>query len=255
MRSALLSWFLLVLLKPFETTAQLSLKTPLICHNSNNQLERYDDGSFTLFFEQGKFSHFSTHDSAVQFYENGRYLLVNPPQPGQYPIKIQLKGSAIRFNVGDSSMIIDSAITTRRSINDILFSFYKQNLYYRVAFFINEQQFYLDVDITGYPKKMWTWDMITVKQDSSSFHLGYNPFYYKGPDLISRQDQRLRFGVNISHSFKSNKYVWQVAPVFYEDTETSRVINVLPDFYYVYNRKGKLKPKKCIGPIRYCGRP
>lgn len=238
----------LIFLSSFQLSAQLSLKTPLICHNTENELKIYDDGSFKLNFEHAKFSSFTTYDSSIKFFEDGRYLEIKKSKSSDNPIKIQLLGSSLSFTHDGKTTVIDSVKTTSLFINDIGFSLYKNGVNYTVGFYINEKQVYLDVDIIGYPKKIWTWDMVIVKQDSSSFNFGYNPFYDKGPSLISRQDQSLKFGISISHSFKTNKYVWRIYPVFYE----GHVINLLPDFYYEYNRKGKLKPKKCIGEIKYC---
>lgn len=242
----------LSLFNSFEITAQLSLKTPLICHNKENELKTYDDGDFRLCFEHAKFSNFTTYDSSISFYENGRYLVIKKTGHTDDVIKVELFGSSLLFINNGKTIAIDSVKTTSFFINNIGFSLYKNEVNYTVAFYINQKQVYLDVDIIGYPKKIWTWDMITIREDSSSFNLGYNPFYNAGPSLISRQDQSLRFGVSISHSFKTNKYVWLIEPVFYEKTEKSHVINILPDFYYEYDRKGKLKPKKCKGEIKYC---
>jgi len=236
----------------FHISAQLSLKTPLICHNRENELKYYDDGNFKITFEHAKFSSFTTYDSTVRFFENGRYLEVKNPKSTSEPIKIQLIGNSLTFTHDGKMITIDSIKPTNLFINDIGFSLSKYGVNYTVSFYINEKQVYLDIDIIGVPKKIWTWDGITVKQDSSSFKLGYNSYYDKGPNLISRQDQSLRFGLSISHSFKTNKYVWRIAPVFYEETEKAHVINILPDFYFEYNRRGKLKPKKCIGEIKYC---
>jgi len=243
---------ILVFFNSLQLSAQLSLKTPLICHNKENELKYYDDGNFKLTFQHAKFSSFTTYDSTVRFFEDGRYLEVKNIKSTSEPIKIQLIGNSLSFTHDGKTIAIDSIKTTNLFINDIAFSLYKNGVNYTVAFYINEKQVYLDIDIIGYPKKIWTWDMITVKQDSSSFNLGYNSFYDKGPDIISRQDQSLRFGLSISHSFKTNKYVWRIEPVFYEETEKAHVINILPDFYYEYTRRGKLKPKKCKGEIKYC---
>lgn len=236
----------------FEIAAQLSLKAPLICHNKENELKTYDDGNFRLDFDHAKFSSFTTYDSSISFYENGRYLVVRKIDNSDDSIKVKLVGSSLLFVNNGKTTTIDSVKTTSLFIKNVGFSLYKNGVNYTVAFYIKQKQVYLDVDIIGYPKKIWTWDMINIRQDSSSFNLGYNPFYDAGPSLISRQDQSLRFGVSISHSFKTNKYVWRIEPVFYEETEKSHVINILPDFYYEYDRKGKLKPKKCKGEIKYC---
>jgi hypothetical protein len=242
----------LVFLNSFQLSAQLSLKSPLICHNKENELKYYDDGNFKLNFQHAKFSSFTTYDSTVRFFEDYRYLEVKNTKNTNEPIKIQLIGNSISFTHTGKTIVIDSIKTTSISVDDIFFSFYKNGVNYTVAFYINEKAVYLDINIIGHPKNIWTWDLITIKQDSSSFNLGYNPFYDKGPSLISRQDQSLHFGLSISHSFKTNKYVWRIAPVFYEETDKAHVINILSDFYYEYNRKGKLKPKKCIGEIKYC---
>lgn len=245
-------FIILCLFNSFEITAQLSLKTPLICHNKQNELKTYDDGDFRLDFEHAKFSRFTTFDSSISFYENGRYLVVKKTNNADDSIKIELVGSSLLFINNSKTIAIDSVKTKNLFINNINFSLYKDGVNYTVAFYVKQKQVYLDVDINGYPKKLWTWNRITIRQDSSSFLLGYNAFYDAGPSLISRQDQSLRFGVSISHSFKTNKYVWRIEPVFYEETERSHVINILPDFYYEYDRKGKIKPKKCKGEIKYC---
>lgn len=249
-----LKYFLILLISfgSFRMAAQVSLKTPIICHNKENELKYYDDGSYKLNFEHGSFSSFITYDSTIKFLADGRYLEIKDLKDTNEPVKIQLQGNSILFTTAGKTTVIDSVKTTTLFISHTAFSFYKNPVFYTVAFTINDKTVYLDVDVIGYPKKKWTWDMITIKQDSSSFNLGYNPFYDGGPSLISRQDQALRFGISIDHSFKTNRYVWRIEPVFYEETEKSHVINILPDFYYEYNSKGKLKPKKCKGEIKYC---
>jgi hypothetical protein len=243
---------IILVFKPAFNIAQLNLKTALICNNKQNELKYYDDGDFKLYFEQARFSSFITYDSSLGFHAEGKWLEIINAAAKRVPVKIRLEGNAVVFAFDGKETVIDSVATRSFSLNGIAFSLYKSKVDYAIAFSIKAKEVYLYIDIQDYPKNTWTWNMISIRQDSSSFDLGYNPFHDAGPSLISRQDERLRYGIDIAHSFKTNKYVWTIDPVFYEETPKSHVINILPDFHFEYNRRGKSKPKKCKGDIRYC---
>jgi len=236
----------------YTAMAQPTLKTPLICHNKQDELQYYDDGSFKMHFEQGRFARFISQDSSISFNANGRWLAIRNSNHLNDPVQVRLSGMSVIFTTATDSIQIDSTRSTGFTMNGISFSLYKQPVNYRVQFELNGKTIYLDIDDIGYPTKKWGWDMIKIFQDSSSFLFGYNPFYDGGPSMISRQDESLRYGISIAHSFKTNKYLWRVYPVFYEHTEKSNTAYILNDFEYVYNRRGKLRPKKSSGTIRYC---
>jgi hypothetical protein len=62
--------FLLLFLHVLESgKAQKTLQSPLICHDKNNFLRYYDDGTYIFKFNQGEFVSFKTSDSAL-FYDN-----------------------------------------------------------------------------------------------------------------------------------------------------------------------------------------
>jgi len=253
-RKLFIATFFLLAAMSFQSYGQASLKKPLFCHDKNRQLSCYDDGEYLLHFNKAQLSNFLTVDSSIRYNVKSKlleiYNYLGSDHTSVLPVKIQLYKSII-VSYGSQQIVIDSTNNTGFVLNKIQFSRFTGPALYQIVFWLGKKIIYLDIDDAKWTKRgKWNWD-IFIRGGESTFHIKYSYKKHR-PETISRQDDSLKYGVTMYTRFKTSKRLWFIQPTFYEETSKAHVLNILSEYYFRYNRWGKLRRKKSFGEIKNC---
>lgn len=236
---------------------QVSLINPQICHNKQLKLRCYNDGTFQLNFNHNHFQGFKTCDSLLEYSEKDRsFKILNPYRRNSYTdsfVTIRLHKNTVLIKSGAKEISIDTAKAGKLIINEFEIFLDKSKSYSpTLTFYSGNKSFFLDID-TYYNK--WIWD-IEEKHDSSSMRIKYNGYYHYRLDNIWIMDDSLKYGMVVStRGAKSRIWMLQsdyyvILKKIYGNVLSSATLN--PDYYYEYNRLGRLKIKFLNGRIRFC---
>lgn len=235
---------------------QLSLTNPLICHDKNNYLKCYNDGTYRLTFAKGNFNELQTDstfvysdvDKSFTFYRKTPYpLSFDTLTIKQLPHSILLTNGTDNFEISDLSKISSR-------LNDFGVGTYSVDGVIRGLSFNSGDKFF-KIEIWTY-RKTWHWSFI-MKRFNQRLTIDYNGYRGNRIQNIIIQDDYLQYGIAISTTFKTLKKVKRFisfyAPLEQRTSATSYSIIPLDKSYkYEYNRRGKLIPKTVIGNLQIC---
>lgn len=226
--------------------SQPSLTKPQICHNSDGTPNCYNDSSYEISFNEGRFSGFRKNDSSIIYFEKDRHIELFNRVNNSIPVKIKIEDKTIVFDYDGKINKINSFHSKNLIVNGIEFSFVKNDYGPKVITYLNGKRVILK--IWDLEKEKWSWEKIRINEDSSFFLITYNVYRNKGPEAIGHQDSRLKYGVLMFSSFRTSEYIWIIKPSFSEDN----VLTTYADYYFEYDRKGRIRKKKSHGEIKYC---
>lgn len=238
---------------------QLSLTSPLICHDKDNYLRCYNDGNYILTFGNGNFKEFKTSDNTLKysdvdktitFIQKSRLynsLIVDTIQIIQHPKSILMKK-------GTASLEITSLKEIPKEINDYGIGPYSiDNIVRGFTFWAGDRYIKLEVWTYG---KSWSWNIV-AEEKAQRFAVQYNSYRSNRIEHIIMQDDTLKYGFVISMTFKTlkkiNRFIAFYAQLENRTSATSYSIIPLDKSYkYEYNKGGRLKSDKVIGELKFC---
>lgn len=249
--------FLTIILS-YNSNAQLSIQNPQICHSQKKHLACINDGDFLFTFSNGDFLELKTTDLMVTYSNLSRTITFLSksfdPQEHFDTISIQLLDKSIRITKGNELVEIDSL----SKLKELLYSFRIGNISTNgeitgLLFSVGSTLF--KVTISTY--KRWTWD-IRIENAAKIILLTYNGFKHNRLEAIYVRDENLRYGLVVSTSFRTRKKVESVESL-YSDTVNSNGVtvrtNIIPlneNFYFKYQKSGKLKSALQKGELKLC---
>ena len=232
----------------------ITLKNPQICHDKYLRPVCYNDGTYIFQFEDSRFSGFTLADSTVSYNEKEKALTVYRYGNTKIlsPITIRLEQYSYSFYLGNSLIAQDKITPIFSSIGDFDFRMGTGRFFDTINFRTGDKYFTIKVskNISG-PKKGWRWEIIE-KHGSTKTGFIYN---WKNNELanIYMQDERSKYGMSLSTTFKTSKRIWFIESSYVE--EIDGVITTRPyvqQYRYAYNKSGKLIDKKSIGVVNFC---
>jgi hypothetical protein len=248
--------YLTVLLFSTSIYGQISLTNPLICHDKDNYLKCYNDGTYRLTFGNGNFNELKTDstfiysdvDKSFAFFRKTLY----PLSFDTLTIK-QLSHSILLTNGTEKLEITDLTNISSR-LNDFGVGTYSLDGVIRGLSFNSGDKFF-KIEIWTYGKT-WHWSFI-MKQFNQRLTIDYNGYRGNRIQNIIIQDDDLQYGIAISTTFKTLKkikrFISFYAPLEQRTSATSYSIIPLDKSYkYEYNRRGKLITKTVIGNLEVC---
>ena len=250
--------FLLLLLTSNSVIGQLSIKTPLICHDYKGYLKCYSDGKYILHFENGNFKELNSSDSFIMYSEVDKTfkLLIrssNYPQTLDTITVTQLPKS-IMLKKGTSTLEITSLSNIPATIYDFGVGFYSEyNQVKGLSLGVGDKHILLEILTYG---RTWGWN-IRIWQSEQLFTIHYNTLKRNNPSLIFIKDFALKYGMSIGMTNKSNNKIRRLESV-YSDTMTVNGITAIGDYpldkyySYEYSKSGKLVSKSRIGEFQLC---
>jgi hypothetical protein len=239
---------------------QLSLTSPLICHDKKNYLRCYNDGNYILTFGKGNFTEFKTSDNNLKYSDVDKTItflqsrfdsssIIDTIQIIQLPKSIFLKK-------GRASLEITSLIETPKEINDYGLGEYSIDNFVRGFTFWSGDR-YIKIEIWTYGKT-WSWNII-VRENTNVLALDFNAVRQNRLQHIFIQDDSLRYGIALSTTFKSLKKLSHLQSSYVDTIRTldngTPVIGAIPldkKYSYEYDKTGKLITKKTIGELKLC---
>jgi hypothetical protein len=237
---------------------QLSLKNPQICHDKDNFLKCYNDGTYILKFGNGEFEQFRTADASVvyqnfqktfTFYQKSFRTLTSVDT-----VQLKLLPQSILIQKGNKSLEITSLSQIPSAIQD--FGVGNYSIDGRIegfAFSVGDKEF--QIKIWTY-NKAWSWE-IKMYQKSQIFSIVYNSFQKNRLMYIFIKDTAQKYGMAIGTTFKTLKKIYRLQSS-YVDTMTVNgkvVIGKIPldkYYYYEYDKTGALKSKPSAGELKLC---
>jgi hypothetical protein len=240
---------------------QLNMKYPLICHDKNNYLSCYNDGTYILSFAGGKFNEFRTVDQVLKYSDITRTLSFTQKRDSNSSfvvdtIQIIQQPNSIIFRKGISSLEINSFENIPKEVTNYHIKVDSTERWQpKFMFWLDSS--YVTIEVSHFGKK-WSWTIV-VREKKRLFAIDYNPFKHNRVESIFAIDNNLRCGTAISTSFKTQKKIWWLQSS-YVDTLATRKNGVvvigdidLDNHYeYSYYKSGKLKTKKTIGELKRC---
>jgi len=238
---------------------QLSLKNPQICHDKDNYLKCYNDGTAILKFGSGDFSEFITSDSTV-FYSNidkaftfYKKSTLNITLVDTIQLKLLTK--SILVQKGHSVLEINSLAQIPSKIYELGVGTYAtDNKVEGFVFYSGDKYFEIKVWTYG---KIWSWD-IQMKENRRRFSIQYNSYKSNRLSIIFIQDDSLRYGMVIGTTFNSLKKISRLYSNYTDSVGTYNGITAIGSipldkyYFYNYNNAGKLKTKTVVGELKLC---
>lgn len=250
-----------ILLLTQSIYGQLSLTSPLICHDKDNYLRCYNDGNYILTFGNGNFKEFKTSDNTLKysdvdktitFTQKSRFygsLIVDTIQIIQHTKSILLKK-------GTASLEITSLKEIPKEINDYGIGPYSIDNFVRgFTFWAGDKYIKLEVWTFG---KSWSWNIV-AEEKSQRFAVQYNSYRRNRIEHIIIQDDNLRYGMTLSTTFKSLKKISRLYSLYVDTIRTLEngtpvigSISLDKNYKYLYNKSGQLILNKNIGELKLC---
>ncbi|MDI3319848.1 hypothetical protein [Pinibacter soli] len=258
----ILKLFLVLLLFNLTTQihGQLSMKDPLFCHDKDNYLRCYNDGTYILTFAKGKFNEFRTVNNQMRYSDITRTItfiqkrrdnsgVVDTIQMIQQPKSIILKKGASSLEIASLKNVPEETKNYGISVDTT------ENWNPKLTFLLDSN--YVTVDV-GDTWKKWRWDIV-IRENDRLFCILYNSSRHNRVSFIFATDNNLKCGTSFSSSFRTEKKIRWInqSYVYRIDREDGKiVIGDLYDgdkgYYYGYNKSGKLKTKKIVGELKLC---
>lgn len=251
--------FVLLFLYINSAIGQLSIKNPQICHDKDNYLKCYNDGTYILKFGNGDFKGFMTSDSTV-IYSNiekeftfYRKSFLNPTLVDT--VKLKLLPKSILVQKGQTILEINSLAQIPEKLYELgIGTFATDNKVDGFVYYSGDK--YFEIKVWTYDK-IWSWD-IKIKQPKQRFAILYNNYKNNRLDLIFIQNDSLKYGMVLGTTFKSLKKIDRLKSDYTDSVGTLKgftVISSVPlDKYYdyEYDKKGRLKTKTVVGELKLC---
>jgi hypothetical protein len=250
--------FALTFLLAKSVIGQLSLKEPQICHDKDNFLKCYNDGTYILKFGNGEFEQFSTADASV-VYQNFQKTFTFYQKSFHTPtsvdtVQLKLLPQSILIQKGNKSFEITSLSQIPSVVQD--FGVRNYSIDGRIdgfAFSVGDKDFQIRVWTYN---KAWSWE-IKMYHKSQIFSIVYNTSQKNRLMYIFIKDTAQKYGMAIGTTFKSLKKIYRLQSS-YVDTMTINgkvVIGEIPlnkYYYYKYDKTGALKSKPATGELKLC---
>lgn len=241
-----------------HVAGQFSLKNPQICHDQDNFLKCYNDGTYILKFGHGDFEEFRTTDSSV-VYLNSEKTFTFHQKSYHVPntidtVQLKLLPKSILIRNGNKSLEITSISQIPSIINEFSIGNYSvDGTLEGFAFTVGDKDF--QIKVWTYDK-VWSWD-IKMYYTSQIFSILYNSYKKNRLSYIFIKDTAQKYGMAIGTTFRSLKKISRLQSV-YSDTMTMNGKIVIGDYpldkyyYYDYNSQGRLKSKLLVGEVKLC---
>jgi hypothetical protein len=241
-----------------SVAGQLSLKNPQICHDQDNFLKCYNDGTYILTFGHGDFEEFRTTDSSVVYLNNQKTFTFHQKSyhaPNSIDtVQLKLLPKSILVKNGNKSIEITSISQIPSVNNDFSVGNYSiDGTVQGFAFTVGDKDFQIKVRTYD---KYWSWD-IKMYYSSQIFSILYNGYKKNRLMYIFIKDTDQKYGMAIGTTFNSLKKISRLESV-YSDTMTMNGKIVIGDYpldkyyYYDYNHQGRLKSKPLAGELKLC---
>jgi len=239
---------------------QLSLTDPLICHDRNNYLRCYNDGSCVLTFSNGNFKKFRTADNAFSYSDTEREIIFlrkrwDDPTSTDTVRIIQLPRS-ILVRKGTSSLEITSLKNIPRAIEDYGIGPYSVDSAVRGLTFWSGER-WIRLEVWTY-EKTWSWSII-MQENNRQVLIDYNGYKHNRLERILIQDDSLRYGMALSTTFKSLKKIWRLQSIYIDTLRILKngvpAIGAVPlskEYRYEYRKTGRLNYMPAAGELKLC---
>jgi len=249
-------FFLAIFVLTLSANGQLSLKNPQICHDYNNYLSCYNDGSYVIRFKNGNFKEVKTTDGIIKYSDADKTLTfyqkseVNPSQDDTVQIK-QLPHS-ILLTKGASRLEISSLSAIPPEINSYFVYSYTQDSVDRgFAFPVGNRWVEIEIWTEG---KSWSWNLF-VKEVEQKFGIIYNADMNNRVESIIIQDDSLKYGMAVFMTNRTLRKVRQLISSYVALDQGASGIsgNIIPidnSYRYEYDDNGKLE--EAAGRVRVC---
>lgn len=243
----------------YTSKAQLSIKSPQICHNTEKRLVCLNDDDFLFTFSDGEFLEFKAPDKHFQYSNLSKTITFLSkelkPQVHFDTITISLLQKSILLKRGEELVEIDSLSQLKEGLNSFGIGYFSINgIIKGLAFSVGGTVFKIEISTFH---KSWVWD-IKIEKEAKTILLEYNGFKHNRLNRIYVRDEKLRCGWVVSTSFRTNKKVESLESVYSDTLNVNGVTtrtNIIPPnqgFYFGYKKSGKLKSVREKGELKLC---
>lgn len=258
---------------PFFADGQLSLKNPSICHDKEDYLKCYNDGTYILKFEKGNFIEFKTTDSTVRYSNLEKTITIYKKLSGNDTeidsLQIKLLPRSVILKKGN---LVSEVKSFTENINLEIYKFmidkhsrYNSSIYEdgnNLSFNVNDIHFNIRVDVFN---QSWSWN-IFMQKNKENLSVRYNGYQQNRLAGIDIEDDSFQYGIWVLvNELKSKNKIWVLESfnvdsagrfhiVGYGDNMKA-IIGGIPlnkMYKYDYYKNGKLNRKKSIGEIKLC---
>jgi len=261
----------------FSANGQLSLKNPSICHDKEDYLRYYNDGTYIFNFEKGNFKEFTTADSTVRYSNFEKTITIYKKPSGSNTeidsLQIKLLPQSILLKKGNVETEIKNF---KEEVNPVIKEFFYRFWRYDkwiygfsmnydyptgLSLYVDGKKFDINVDVFT---KKWCWD-IFMKKQSEKLDIRYNGYFNNRLEPIDILDTSFRYGMAafVSSEPKNKIYrLWSfnidsaehyhIAGYERNMKEMSGGIPIDKMYRYEYYKNGKLNQKESIGELKLC---
>lgn len=235
----------------YTAMAQLSVKSPSICHDQNQYLSCYNDGEYILRFSEGSFSAFETTDRAIRYSDGLKQLSFFMQDfvdaAGSDTVHIKLRAKSLLLCKGNDSLQLSSLVLKDADLIKYGVGYIRNNNIVS-GLFINSAKRQIEIKMTS-TGKTWNWGIL-IRRANQLFSIHYNNSDDDGLQFISRMDYDSKYGMSIGTTMKSPAKISSLRSQ-HMDTVGFRPDGVpvmgfvQPEggFRYEYRKTGKLYPE------------
>lgn len=251
--------FLLYIVISYSANGQLTLKNPAICHDADGYLKCFNDGKHIATFSNGNLKEFRTADGLFWYTDADKtinFCNKSWDMPSQLDtVQIKLLPKSVLLTRKGQTLTIDSLKNLPTGLRRFFVGPWSDNGYTRGLTFYSGDRFFRII-ISTYPRN-WSWDIAMFRREER-FVIAYNAYKENRFERMFIDDDSLRYGWAFSTTFKSSKKLWQLETLYVDTLRyvgESPVIGAVPqdkNYYYEYDRAGKLKNQKTVGELKLC---
>lgn len=210
-----------------------SIAHPDVYINQKRYLNKVVDEEYEFHFQDSRFTSFNSIDSSLLFDFDSRKILF--------------------FDSNKDSMCIEFN-EVQKSINDSVVYFPDGNSFLDTTEFV-WGEYHIKLEITKFLKRYKY--VIWITRSNKELHF-VESFHKDGVEHIYRTDYHQEIGYVFSTTFKRDKFIWKITPLFVtskydESANTVLVYNKMTffEFDYAFSSRGKFKHKRSKGKVIY----
>jgi hypothetical protein len=239
-----------------SVSGQLNMVKPIICHDGQNYLSCYNDGTYHMTFGNGNFREVKVDSTFIYSDFNKTFTFYRKsPDSSLFDTLIikQLPHSVLILD-GTNKFEITALSSISSEISDFGLGTYTEDGVVRgLSFNVNDKFFKIEIWTYG---KTWQWNF-SMKQFNQRLGIDYNGYRGNRIQSIIIQDDDLQYGIVISMTYKSLKKIARFmsfyAPLEQRTSATSSSIIPLDRSYkFEYTTSGKAIPRKTVGKLQVC---
>lgn len=257
--------FLVLITTASYVEAQLNIRKPLICHDEDNYLRCYNDGTFILNFDKGNFKKFSTVDSNINYSDATKTLNVigklDPFATDVDTFEIKLRSRSIYINKGASTLELTSD-TILPEIYSIGFgtqlirfdTLECDRRFTSLVLHIDRKEVEFQISTFW---ETWSWNII-IRQPRYTAAISYNGYKKNRFENVFIRDDSLKYGTSISATFRSLKKISELHSLYvdtimiHSELGYGDIIPLEDGYSYRYKKNGRLKTVRPPNDFKKC---